>query len=168
MVERSARRTAVSQHSMNIDEGTRELEGATIPNLIFKNRYVIEKEIGRGGFGVVYLGRDRELLARQVVVKVLLDRHTDNEWIRRKFQQEIEALTRIDHPGVVGILDAGTSPGGDPFLVMQFIDGIRLRSAMKPGGMSLDRVANVVQQASSALSAAHRRNVVHRDLKPEN
>ncbi|HEY5838170.1 MAG TPA: hypothetical protein VIT19_03975, partial [Pyrinomonadaceae bacterium] len=71
------------------------------------NRYFVEKELGRGGVGVVYLARDRKLHDKAVVIKVLLEKSLQNSWVVQKFQQEKEALARVDHPGVVGILDNG-------------------------------------------------------------
>jgi hypothetical protein len=62
-------------------------------------RYVIESAIGQGGVGAVYLARDRKLHDKRVVIKVLLDRSLQNEWVVQKFQQEKEALARVDHPG---------------------------------------------------------------------
>lgn len=131
-------------------------------------RYVIEKELGRGGIGVVYLAKDQQLLSKRVVIKVLLDDTGQDEWVRNKFRQEIEALTRIDHPGVIGALDTGQMPDGKPYFVMQFVEGVNLRTVMKPEGMDVERVANIVKQLGSALTAAHEKGVFHRDLKPEN
>ena len=136
--------------------------------LLLKDRYRIEKELGRGGIGVVYLARDEQLHARQVVVKVLLDRSEGSEWLQKKFRQEIQALVRIDHPGVVGALDAGEMPDGKPFLVMQFVQGTTLRSVMKAGTLDLAGIAVVIRQVGAALTAAHEKGVHHRDLKPEN
>jgi serine/threonine-protein kinase len=64
-------------------------------------------------------------MSRQVVVKVLLDTQQD-KWIKKKFRQEMEALVRIDHPGVVGVFDSGELPDGKLFLVMQFVPGSNL------------------------------------------
>lgn len=132
------------------------------------SRYVIERELGQGGVGVVYLARDQKLHNKPVVIKVLHDRSLQNEWVVQKFQQEKEALARVDHPGVVGILDTGELPDGQPYLVMQYIDGVTLRSQIKPEGMALDRAAEIIRQTGRALSAAHDRGIFHRDLKPEN
>lgn len=140
-----------------------ELPGSTLDN-----RYFIEKELGRGGVGAVYLARDRKLHDKAVVIKVLLDKSFQNSWVVQKFQQEREALARVDHPGVVGILDTGELPDGKPYLVMQFIDGTTLRSQIKPEGIPLDRAAELIRQIGRALSAAHDRGIFHRDLKPEN
>ncbi|HEX8845891.1 MAG TPA: serine/threonine-protein kinase [Pyrinomonadaceae bacterium] len=136
--------------------------------MMLQGRYELEKELGRGGIGAVYLARDTKLHARLVVIKVLLDNPTQDAWVYKKFQQEVEALTRIEHPNIVGVLDSGELPDGKPFIVMQYVDGATLRSQIKPDGMSLERVAAMVQQIGRALSIAHSKGILHRDLKPEN
>ena len=141
---------------------------ATVVMRVLKDRYKIERELGRGGMSVVYLAWDRQLLSKRVVVKVLLEETSQDSWIRQKFQQEMEALARIDHPGVVGVLDSGFTPEGKQFLVMQYIEGASLRSAIEPGGMKHDRAAGIIRQVGQALEAAHEKGVWHRDLKPEN
>jgi len=133
-------------------------------------RYYIQQKLVSGGFGDLYLAIDKpEVMLRQVVVKVLQEKALEDKWIVTKFRQEIEALTRIDDPGVVGLLDAGTLPQGHPYLVMQFVEGDNLRSFMNADrGMSFDDVINIWPQLGRTLTAAHERDVVHRDLKPEN
>jgi len=135
---------------------------------IVDDRFVIEKELGRGGVGAVYLARDRTLHDKRVVIKVLLDRSLENSWVVQKFQQEKEALARVDHPGVVGVLGGGELPDGQPYIVMQFVDGVTLRSQIKPEGMPIERAAEIIKQIGRALSAAHEKGIFHRDLKPEN
>ena len=132
------------------------------------SRYSIQKELGQGGVGAVYLARDRKLHDKPVVIKVLLEKSLQNSWVVQKFQQEKEALARVDHPGVVGILDTGELPDGKPYLVMQFIDGVTLRSQIKPEGIPLERAADLIKQIGRALKAAHDKGIFHRDLKPEN
>jgi serine/threonine-protein kinase len=146
------------------------LKQTSYTGVLLKERYRIEGELGRGGIGVVYLARDTQLLQRPVVIKVLLESSENSlhtPWFRKKFDQEIEALVRIDHPGVVGVLDAGMMPDGKPFFVMQYVEGYTLRSLMT-GKMELARVGALVRQIGYALSAAHDKGVIHRDLKPEN
>ncbi|HZS05998.1 MAG TPA: protein kinase [Blastocatellia bacterium] len=144
---------------------------AGLPGSLLSNRYLIQKSLGRGGIGIVYLAHDQQLLSRPVVIKVLLDEvdESDNHaWFKKKFRQEIEALARIDHPGVVGVLDAGELPDGKAYLVMQYVDGVTLRSVMDDRGMPLERAANILRQVGQALTAAHEKGVYHRDVKPEN
>ncbi len=139
--------------------------------MALKDRYLIERVIGRGGIGVVYLARDRQLVNRPVVIKVLHQSHLGSDlgnWFKKKFQQEIEALSRIDHPGVVGVLDTGEMPDGRGYFVMQYVEGVTLRSAITQQGVDLKRTAYLIRQMGQALSAAHDKGVLHRDLKPEN
>jgi serine/threonine-protein kinase len=144
------------------------IESDGLAGALLNGRYQVEREIGRGGFSAVYLARDRQLHSRAVVVKVLLDEAFSNDWVVAKFRQEVEALSRLDHPGVVGIIDVGDLPGGKPFIVMQYVDGVTLRSLMRPEGAPLELAAEVIRQTGRALGAAHDSDVIHRDLKPEN
>jgi serine/threonine protein kinase len=135
---------------------------------LLKDRYQVEKELGRGGFGVVYRALDQQLLGKPVVIKILTDDLAADPWPLKKFRQEIEAMARIDHPGVVGALDTGETADGKPFLVMQFVEGVNLRGEIGASGMELGRAAGLIRQIGQALNAAHAAGVWHRDLKPEN
>jgi serine/threonine-protein kinase len=118
--------------------------------------------------GVVYLALDQQLHSRPVVMKVLLDEAFQSEYVVQKFRQEVEALSRIDHPGIVGIIDAGELQNSKPFIIMQYVEGVTLRSAISPEGMNLERTAGLLKQIGRALAAAHNRGILHRDLKPDN
>lgn len=139
-----------------------------LPGMKLHGRYLIEKELGHGGIGVVYLARDVQVHERLVVIKMLLESSINNQWLTQKFQQESEALALIDHPGVVKVLDRGELSDGRPFIVMEYIRGDTLESYLCPQGMNLDQVAFIVRQIGQALSAAHDEGIVHRDLKPSN
>ena len=131
-------------------------------------RYRLLEVISVGGFGTIYLAADEQLNQRFVVVKILQEKAAADQWFQRKFNQEIESLTRLNHPGIVQVFDAGTLPEGTPFLVMQWIEGVTLRQVIRLGGLPLDRVARIVRLCGQALAAAHAQGIVHRDLKPEN
>lgn len=141
--------------------------GAEQPALL-KERYRIQRELGRGGFGVAYLASDELLYGRQVVIKCPLGQIRPGVAMQERFEQEIAVLAMIQHPAVVSVTDAGVDSRGIPFLVMEFIDGVELRRLIPPNGMRFAEVADIIRQIGSALSAAHSRNVCHRDLKPEN
>ncbi len=136
--------------------------------VLLKGRYAVERELGRGGFALTYLARDQQLHGRRVVIKVLLDNAGAGSWFENKFAQELQALSRIDHPGVVAPLDSGRLEDGSPYLVMQFVDGRTLRALMSEGPIPLDRVAEIIRQVGQALAAVHGHSVYHRDLKPDN
>lgn len=138
-------------------------------------RYEIIERLGGGGMGDVYLARDKpEMMGRLVVIKILREDRLANEWVVTKFQQEAEALTKIDDPGVVGIFDAGKLPDGKPFLVMPYVaEGQNLREYFdekekKDEEIELHEIAEIVRQAGRTLTVAHHAGIVHRDLKPEN
>ena len=138
--------------------------------MILNERYEIERKLGEGGLGIVYRARDLTLYSKVVVVKMLkeeIGQSAQSAYWKRKFEKEKEALARCQNPHIVGIQDSGKLQSGDLFLVMEFVEGMPLRSVMK-GKMPLVRIAHLVRQISQALSYAHERAIFHRDLKPEN
>ncbi|HEY3026719.1 MAG TPA: protein kinase [Pyrinomonadaceae bacterium] len=149
-------------------------ERSTLPqdddlaNATLGDRYRIQQKLGQGGFGAVYLACDEKMVSRQVVIKVLLADSFENDWSRKKFRQESEALTRIDHPNIVSVFDTGEMPDGKPYIVMQYVAGPSLRSAITAEGMELQRAAHIIRQIGRGLSAAHEKGIFHRDLKPKN
>ena len=153
----SAKRTAAANGSAD------NLVGTTIDQ-----KYLIERVLGHGGMGKVYLARDLTLHNRPVVIKVLLEASVKDDYVVRKFRQEVEALARIDHPGVVSVLGAGELPDGKPYIVMQYVNGMTLRSQIPVEGMDLERAAQIVKQIGAALEHVHEQRIFHRDLKPDN
>ena len=147
---------------------TTRIDADPLLGVVLDRRYMIKRKLGHGGFGVVYLASDEKMLSRPVVVKALLDEKINSAWSVRKFKQEMEALARIDHPSIVGILDSGQLADGKPYIVLQYVDGVSLRSLITPEGMEFWRASNIIRQIGKALGAAHERGILHRDLKPEN
>lgn len=140
----------------------------TLLGTTIDGRYLVEIELGKGGMGKVYLARDLTLHNRPVVIKILLDASLQDAYVVRKFKQEVEALARLDHPSVVGVLGAGKLPDGKPYIVMQYVSGMTLRSQIPSEGMNLERAAAIVQQIGTALESVHEKGILHRDLKPDN
>lgn len=144
---------------------------ARAENLIGKTidqRYLVEAELGHGAMGKVYQARDLELHGRPVVIKVLLQTVLSDPYVVKKFKQEVEALARIDHPNVVGLLGAGQLDNGQRYTVMQRVTGLTLRSQITSEGMHLERVASILKQIGAGLDHVHENGILHRDLKPEN
>lgn len=154
---------ATSEATTLIDNAAPQTDGTQL-----NDRYTVERELGRGGIGVVYLARDRQMMNRQVVIKLLNAKSLENSWTRQKFDQEAEALIRLDHPNIVNVYDRGTTPAGDPFIVMQYLSGDSLRRALSPDGLPFTRAAHILRQLGRALTVVHDAGICHRDLKPEN
>lgn len=155
-----------SSHSssapMSGDPSMDDLIGTTI-----NQRYLVEKKLGQGGMGKVYLARDLNVRNKPVVIKILLEASLQNSYLRQKFEQEVEALSRIDHPNVVSVLDAGEL-SGKPYIVMQYVSGLTLQSQIPNEGMNLERAASILKQIGAALHFVHKQGIFHRDLKPDN
>lgn len=134
---------------------------------ILKERYVIERKLEQGGFSTTFLALDRQLLNRRVVVKVLDSLRCD-EYLFRKFQEELTALASLEHPNIIAPLDSGQFSDGTPFIVMQFAEGRSLRSILNGGLLPLERTAQILLQLGRTVGFIHARGIYHRDLKPEN
>ncbi|HEX5723908.1 MAG TPA: serine/threonine-protein kinase [Longimicrobiaceae bacterium] len=126
-------------------------------------RYALREEVGRGGMGVVYRARDREL-GRDVALKAL-PAPADPALVER-LQREARILARLDHPGVVPVHDAGALPDGRPFYVMKLVRGERLDAWAR--GRALAERLRTFLRVCEPVAFAHARGVVHRDLKPQN
>jgi serine/threonine protein kinase len=129
-------------------------------------QYEIKELIGRGGMGTVYKAY-QSLLERFVAIKVLPIRlASDSEFVKR-FSREAKALAGLSHPNIVGIYDIGQKEKYFYF-VMEFIDGVTIRSLLEQGKLKPEEALKIVPQLCNALDYAHESGVVHRDIKPEN
>ena len=129
--------------------------------------YVVLDELGRGGMGVVLKAEHRRM-DRVVALKILSAAMTDTPEAVLRFQREVKAAARLEHPNIGVAYDADEADGTH-FLVMQFVEGTDLSSLVKEkGSLSVDRAMTVVLQVAQGLEYAHSRGVVHRDIKPAN
>ncbi|WP_169797301.1 serine/threonine-protein kinase [Janibacter limosus] len=138
----------------------------TTPGLI-GDRYETVRPIGRGGMGIVWLARDT-VLGRQVAIKQIGDFPGESEGETRRAMREARAAAALNHPNVVAVYDV-TEHEGTPWLVMEYVAGPTLASAIRERGpMTPKGAADLGAQLAGALAAAHRAGIVHRDVKPAN
>ncbi len=129
-------------------------------------KYVLERQLGQGGFGALFVARRRDLDAT-VAVKIRLPvRHGPNSEAR--FRREAATLAALRHPNIVEMLDYGQEPDGLQYLVLELLPGSDLSALMGAGALPWRRAAYLCRQVAAALAAAHQRGIVHRDLKPAN
>lgn len=129
--------------------------------------YVIERELGKGAMGAVYVARHAQL-KHQVAIKLLRSKHTDNAEMLERFAIEGRSAARLRHKNVVGVHEVGESPFG-PYLVMDYVAGETLGQRLKREGQVPPReAAEIAAALAEGLAHAHRQGVLHRDLKPDN
>lgn len=130
--------------------------------------YEIVREIGHGGMGSVYLAeRADESYRKQVAFKLLRSELANPELLRR-FQQEREILAGLDHPHIARLLDAGATPDGGPYFVMEYVEGKPIDQHCDEHKLSVTERLKLFAQVCSAVQYAHQNLIVHRDLKPSN
>ncbi len=131
-------------------------------------RYEVVRELGHGGFGILYVGRDVGL-GREVALKVLRPEYVVRKPIVDRFLQEARAAAKIDHPGIVTVFECGEATEvGSIYIAMELLRGENLAQRLARGKVPLAMALNITRQVASALAAAHRAGIVHRDLKPDN
>jgi len=131
-------------------------------------KYLIERMIGRGGMGEVYLARDT-FLDRSVAVKVLPLQRSGDARFRERMQREAAAAARVEHPNLVRVFDAGVTDDNVAFLVMEYLaEAATLRSRLRASALGWPEFAALSVQLAGVLASVHAAGIVHRDLKPEN
>jgi len=146
------------------------LEGGSVEKPML-GRYQVEKELGKGAMGVVYLGKDPKI-GRVVAIKTMAlsqEFEADElEDVKQRFFREAETAGRLNHPNIVTIYDAGEEHDL-AYIAMEFLKGKDLVPQTKPGALlSMPKTLSIVARVAEALSYAHLQNVVHRDIKPAN
>lgn len=166
----------VTSHDLT-ERHTADLEGAPrvekkptdlIGRELAGGKLIIESLIGGGGVGAVYKTRHRDLRI-PVAVKVLHDNFQTDADFGRRFHAEALAASRLNHPNITRVLDFGQEPDGLLYLVMEYLDGVGLRTILeREQRLSLERLVKISSQVCAGLAHAHTKNIVHKDIKPEN
>ncbi len=135
---------------------------------ILNGTYQIQEVVGRGGMGCVYKARDI-LMERTVAIKMLHAHLVQDQSSIQRFQQEARAASAINHPNVITAYDFGISETGQPYLIMDFLQGKSLSATIdESNGLEYSRAIHILAQTCDALHVAHTKGVIHRDLKPSN
>jgi tRNA A-37 threonylcarbamoyl transferase component Bud32 len=129
-------------------------------------QYHLEKELGRGGMGVVYQARD-EKLHRTVALKLLLGQEHASPELLSRFRVEAEILAQLQHPNIVQIFEIGEHEG-QPFFAMEYVAGVTLQARVRENPLPALEAARLVHLLAEAMHSAHERGIIHRDLKPSN
>jgi serine/threonine-protein kinase len=152
---------------MTVHESIRTRSEARVGRAL-RDKYLLERLIGVGGTAAVYEGRHRN--GMRVAVKVLHPEIAEISEARRRFLREGYIANRVDHPGVVRILDDDEDVDGTVFISMELLVGKTLEDEWRDGGkrLGIERMVELARALLDILAAAHDANVVHRDLKPDN
>ncbi|HET6862962.1 MAG TPA: serine/threonine-protein kinase [Pyrinomonadaceae bacterium] len=138
-----------------------------VPQFI-AGRFRIEREIGTGGMGTVYLATHLGL-DRPVAVKIIKREFAGDSDVTDRFLREARTMAKLRHPHAAMIFDAGHLPDGRQFIVMEFVEGVTLSQALAAEGrFSLSKAVHIAMEICDVLEEAHRLGIVHRDLKPSN
>jgi serine/threonine-protein kinase len=139
----------------------------TLINTLFDGRYRIIRKLGSGGMANVYLAEDQEL-GRRVAIKILNERHANDEQFVERFRREAKNAAGLSHPNIVSIYDRGEAEG-TYYIAMEFLDGRSLKELIIARGPAPVHVAiDYARKILDALRFAHRNGIVHRDIKPHN
>jgi serine/threonine-protein kinase len=135
---------------------------------IFDGKYQLTRVVGKGGMSVVY--EAKHLLMNKIVALKLMHTHLlQSEKAVRRFQKEAQAVSTLDHSGVMRIYDFGVSPDGAPYIAMEFLEGKPLSDCIhEDGKLEEERALTVFKTVAETLAHAHSKRVIHRDLKPSN
>ena len=136
-------------------------------NKEFDRRYIVMRKLGSGGMADVYLAEDKEL-GRRVALKLLNDRHANDEQFVERFRREAQSAAGLNHPNIVSIFDRGQAEG-TYYIAMEYLEGRTLKELLVRNGPSPVPIAiDYARQILGALGFAHRNGIVHRDIKPHN
>lgn len=155
-----------SDQLLDVGKLTAQLERESEPPKSV-GRYVIEKELGRGGSSVVYLAT-RSDIGGSVALKLLRNDPLAAKEVRQRFLFEHRLLARLEHPRIARMLDAGVTEGGTAFLAMEYVEGLPLTEYCSAHALGLTARLHLFLQVCEAVEYAHRHLIIHRDLKPGN
>ncbi len=139
----------------------------TLVGRVLNGRYRLERVLNSGGMGIIFVATQLGI-ERQVALKVLKPTLSGDPALIKRFSLEVELVASLSHPNIVTLIDSAQDPTGLTYLVMELIDGMTFREALKYTQLTLAEIVDVLAQTSNALIETHARGIIHRDLKFDN
>jgi len=130
-------------------------------------RYKLLELIGEGGMGLVYLAEQEEPIKRRVAVK-LVKPGMDTKQVIARFEAERQVLALLDYPNIAHVFDAGMTPSGRPYFVMEYVKGLSITEYCDQHKLNIEKRLRIFQQVCDAVHYAHQKGIIHRDIKPSN
>ena len=158
---------AAFESSISGDETRTEADDTAATHDDDFGRYHIIRPLGEGGMGTVYLSEQREPIRRLVALKVI-KLGMDTRQVLARFANERQALAILDHPNIARIFDAGATPKGRPYFVMEYIEGKTITEYCDRKRLTIRKRLELFMTVCRAIEHAHKKGVIHRDLKPSN
>jgi tetratricopeptide (TPR) repeat protein/predicted Ser/Thr protein kinase len=160
----SAMRPASTPDASQSDQATAVMQ---MVNTQVGQRYTLERELGRGGMGVVYKAIDTQL-DRPVALKFLGSLVDGSDEFRQRFVREAQAAAQVSHPNILSVYEISTQPSNF-FIAMEYVEGPNIGQYLqRKGKLTVREAVNLMSQACAALGAIHEKGIVHRDIKPDN
>ena len=159
--------TIVNDGSTLIDGASNEPPSGQLYAGSLIGRYEVVKELGEGGFGSVYLCKQRVPVKRNVAVKII-KAGMDSTAVVRRFEAERQALAVLDHAAIAKVFDAGVTERGRPFFVMEYVPGQPINEFCDEKKLDTQARLGLFKKVCEGIQHAHQKGIIHRDLKPGN